>query len=101
MGNYMRISTGNMRSDAEQIREDAGHIPEAVDQLAEALNGLSSCWDGPAKGTFLAQVSTDIECMKEVYGILQKFLEDLGYSGEQYDTCENKVYDTFGKMFIW
>ena len=101
MGSFIRVSTGNMQGDADRIREEASHIPQAVEQLADALNALASCWEGPAKSTYLDQVSKDIECMEEVCGILQKFIEDFDVSINQYDTCENNVYDTMGRIHFW
>ena len=102
MRNFMRVSSGSMRKDIEEIREEAERIPQAVNELAESLNALSSCWKGPAKSTYLEQVQTDIEYMKEVCSMLQKYLDDFAASREEYDTCENKVYDRLGKLhFGW
>lgn len=101
MGNYMRISSGNMRKDMEGLQNEADQIPNAINELVDAMNVLSSCWEGPAKSAYLAQVQTDISFMKEVCDLLQKYINDFRTSAGDYDQCENKVYDRLGQIHIW
>lgn len=91
MGNYLKVSTNSIRNAAESIEEIAETIPALMAELETAMEQLSSCWEGPAWGSFQENTALHMEMLSDIYEYMSKYVIHLQQASQDYCRAEQDV----------
>lgn len=95
MGQLMRISSSQMKNEADEIREQVVEAVRQTEELQTAMQSLSAVWSGPAWSAYQKRVNEDILAMKALCVFVSDYAGKTEQAASLYDDCENKVYDLF------
>lgn len=88
MGNYLKISANNLKSDAEKIEELKETIPVLIDELEVSMRQLSNCWEGPAWGAYQKNVAEHIEMLTDIYNYMSQYTIAMQEAAMEYVHAE-------------
>lgn len=91
MASMIEVNTTTLKSDAAAIEGELQKISAAADRLTQTLHELESMWEGTAKQSFSAAVTSDITQLNELVKAMKIFTGRTGEAREEYDKCENTV----------
>lgn len=90
----IEVDTDVLKRDIDSINESLKYILSNADHLYDEVAQVNTMWKGRANYSFNIQFRNDHERLKEILKALNKYSESLTTAKEEYDSCEETVYET-------
>lgn len=100
MAVQFEVNIQKLNSDIDRARGCLKYLNDNLKSMFGEIKELDSMWDGKANEAFNVQFNSDYEMMLDVCKNLQKLIESLEYSKQEYIKCENQVASAIGSMKI-
>ena len=101
MADYIKVSTAQLKNDAETIENLSKSIPTLVSDLEVAMTQLANCWEGAAWGEYQKTVAYYIEHLSAIYQHMIGFSSNIGEASKAYHRTEQDICSEIDKINIW
>lgn len=81
MADYIKVSTAQLKNDAETIENLSKSIPTLVSDLEAAMTQLANCWEGPEWEEYQKTFAYYMEQLTEIYMYMDSFTTDIERTG--------------------
>ena len=91
MGDYLKVSTSKLRSEADRIEELKETIPTLMNELEAAMQQLAGCWEGPAWGAYQQNVAHHMEMLSDIYDYMSRYTIYMQEASKNYGYTEQDI----------
>ncbi|MBP5160130.1 MAG: WXG100 family type VII secretion target [Lachnospiraceae bacterium] len=99
-GEQIKVDTKQLKAYANEIKTGQKNMAAYLAQSTQAVKNLKSTWTGTAANEFYARYENIRMKCEEVLNIVNKYSATLSESANIYNTNEQKVADSAGKLKI-
>ena len=100
MNHRIKISADSLQNESRKISELVSKAEKELTKIYSEVETLNAMWDGPANETFIQQFIQDYEMFKQTCNFLRRFTEDMGRAADEYNRCENSVWNTVKSISV-
>ena len=83
----IKVSPAQLKNKAESLRNFNGQFKQQVEKLVGYEQQLAGSWEGEAQAAFRQAFNTDKAKMDQFHANIEKFVQALLDSAEQYSTA--------------
>ena len=91
MGNYMKVNTNRLNTDAEIVAGMISGMKTELSNMKEDVTKLDSMWDGPSSEAFKENFHNDMNSVETIIKNIESIYSYEINAKDKYESCENKV----------